>query len=151
MDQLQDFLFCIGRSNTAGQVAHVGAKTSLAFFDYDRVSHGGFYFRPFGALNLFLTLLPRVARFALTLGYYIERFQRSKTEPSLTVGRAPPTYVTPSLTRSLPLPVLTPYRQSHQSRSDSVHQSMPIGWPSGGSLAFVRFILFGSSWKRLIW
>ena len=37
------------------------------------------------------------------------------------------------------------YRQSHQSRSDSVHQSVPIGWPSGGSFGLVRFIFFGSS------
>ena len=31
-----------------------------------------------------------MARFALTLGYSIERFQRSKTEPSLTVWLLPP-------------------------------------------------------------
>ena len=42
------------------------------------------------------------------------------------------------------------YRQSHQSRSVWLHQSVPIGWPSGGSLALVRFIFFGSSWKRFI-
>ena len=39
----------------------------------------------------------------------------------------------------------TSYRQSHQSRSESVHQSMPIGWPSGGSFGLVRFIFLGSS------
>jgi hypothetical protein len=32
---------------------------------------------------------PRVARYALTLGYRMERFQRSECEPSLTVGLLP--------------------------------------------------------------
>src|ERR1700738_60195 len=49
MNQLQHFFSCIRRNDTAGQVRHVGTKTSLTFLDYNRVSQffvPPVYFKP---------------------------------------------------------------------------------------------------------
>src|SRR5207248_1047027 len=49
MNQLQDFFLGIRSSDTAGQVRHVGAKTSFTFLDYHSISQffvPPVYFKP---------------------------------------------------------------------------------------------------------
>ena len=49
MNQLQHFFSCIRRSDTAGQIRHVGTETSFTFLDYNSVSQflvPPVYFKP---------------------------------------------------------------------------------------------------------